>query len=192
VRRVLLNGVLAIAGVAWVGFLLFVLLLVSGTLKAYAIPSSAMEPTLHCARPVPGCEAGHKDRVLALTRLVSYDRGDLVVFDAPPAAERECGAGGKFVKRIVGLPGERVETRLEGGLSHVYVDGRRLEEPYVEDERRDLAPEQQFRVPEGSYFMLGDNRPQSCDSRVFGPVPEEYRIGELVATYWPPNRITFR
>jgi signal peptidase I len=168
-----------------------VLLLATGTLKAYAIPTSAMEPTLHCARPAPGCLAGTKDRVLALTRFVSYERGALVVFDAPPLAERECGTGGKLVKRIVGLPNERVELRLVQGRGHVFVDGVSLEEPYVEDVRR-ASREGTFVVPDGSYFVLGDNRLQSCDSSIWGPLPRSHLDGKLVAAYWPPGRITFR
>jgi signal peptidase I len=169
-----------------------VLLLATGTLKAYAIPSSAMEPTLHCARPAPGCEAGTKDRVVALTRFVSYERGDLVVFEAPEEAERRCGAGGAFVKRIVGLPGEEVWTRSVGGRPQVYVDGERLAEPYIQDERRSSRSKGVGVFLGDEYFVLGDNRAQSCDSSVWGPLPADNLQGKLVATYWPPDRMTFR
>jgi signal peptidase I len=166
------------------------LLIATGTLKAYAIPSSAMEPTLHCQRPDPGCEGDAKDRVLALTRLVSYERGDIVVFRATPRAERFCGSSGTFVKRIIGLPGETVQIRLQRGAARVYVDGRRLDEPYIEQSHRDTGPAKSYSVPSGHYFLLGDNRAQSCDSRVFGAV--DNLRGKLVATYWPLDRITIR
>ena len=173
-------------------FAALVLLLATGTLKAYAIPSSAMEPTLHCARPAPGCEAGTKDRVVALTRFVSYERGDLVVFEAPEEAERRCGAGGTFVKRIVGLPGEEVWTRLVAGRQHVYVEGERLTEPYIEDKRRSSRGKAVGVFLGDEYFVLGDNRAQSCDSSVWGPLPADNLKGEIVGTYWPPDRISIR
>jgi len=192
VRRAAFIAALAIAGVVVLGLVALVGLLATGTVKAYAIPSSAMEPTLHCARPAPGCEAGRKDRVLALTRFVSYERGDLVVFRASPQAEEACGIAGTFVKRVIGLPGEKVETRLTEGAAHVFIDGRRLAEPYVDNERRTGGEREWIHVPDGHVFVLGDNRAQSCDSSVFGPVHEDDVIGRLVATYWPPNRISFR
>src|SRR5918999_789878 len=104
-------------------------------MKLYAIPTSAMEPTLHCARPGPGCQAGTNDRVFAFTRFVSYDRGDLVVFDATPEIAQECGNNGTLVKRIVGLPGEKVELRVVEDVYRVYVDGEPLPEPYLEGAR---------------------------------------------------------
>ena len=74
----------------------------------------------------------------------------------------------------------------------MYIDGNRLEEPYIEHDRRDIGPEEKFKVPAHSYFMMGDNRSQSCDSRVWGSVPEENLIGKVFMTYWPPQRISFR
>lgn len=183
---------LAVAGLVALLLLVLVVLLATGTLKAYAIPGAAMEPTLHCARPAPGCEAEQQDRVLALTRLVSYGRGDIVVFDAPPLAERECPAGTRLVKRIVGLPGERVELRQVDGVERVYVDGERLEEPYVERQQRTPGSTKTFTLSAGDYFVLGDNRAQSCDSRLWGPLPGGNLAGRLVATYWPPDRLSFR
>jgi signal peptidase I len=192
VRRAALIVGLAIAGALGLGLVTLVALIGTGTVKGYAIPSSAMEPTLHCAKPAAGCEADWNDRVIALRRFFSYDRGDLVVFRAPPTAEAECGVAGTFVKRVIGLRGETVEIRLIEGAAHVYVDGGKLEEPYIEDERRDVGPEERFSVPDDHVFVLGDNRAQSCDSRIFGPVHEDELLGKLVATYWPPNRISFR
>jgi signal peptidase I len=191
-RRAAFRVALAIAGVLVLGLVALVGLLATGTLKAYAIPNSAMEPTLHCGRPALGCEAARKDRVLALMRFVSYERGDLVVLRASPRAEGACGVGGTFVKRVIGLPGEKVETRLIEGAAHVFIDGRRLAEPYVEIERRTGGEREWIHVPGDHVFVLGDNRAQSCDSSVFGPVREDDVIGKLVATYWPPDRISFR
>jgi signal peptidase I len=156
--------------------------------KSYRIPSSAMEPTLHCARPAPGCESRSEDHVLVLTFL-GFGRGDIVVFHTPPAAEIRCGAGGTFVKRVIGLPGEVVSER--GG--YVYINGRRLDEPYIKPDRRDSEPRRTWpRIAASNYFVIGDNRSQSCDSRVWGSVPKGNVVGRVFLSYWPPNRLGFR
>jgi signal peptidase I len=142
--------------------------------KSYTIPTSAMEPTLHCGQPKPGCEGDEDDRVIAeAVEAKSLRRGDVVIFETPPEAVTFCGAGGTFVKRLIGLPGERVELRSEAGLSFVYLDGRKLEEPYMADDRRDSHGPEMFDLGEGEYFLMGDNRRQSCDSREWGPVPAD-------------------
>jgi signal peptidase I len=153
--------------------------------RPYRIPSSSMEPTLHCARPAPGCEGSSDDRFLVL-KLGGVGRGDVVAFKTPPVARERCGAGGTYVKRVIGLPGDTVAER--NGV--VSVDGQELDEPYVG--HQDSAPARRWRVPAGSYFLLGDNRPQSCDSRVFGAVPKGDVIGRVVFVYWPLGRLGFR
>ena len=178
-----------------VGAIAIVLAIKAWVVNPYRIPSSSMEATLHCARPAPGCEARFSDRVLANRFIYHFHdphRGDVIVFKTPPAAKAKCGAGGTFVKRIIGLPKERVQIRLKRGAAFVYVDGRRLDEPYIENDRRDIGPEETYRVPAGHYFVMGDNRSQSCDSRVWGSVPRENIIGKVFMTYWPPQRISFR
>ncbi len=168
-----------------------VLLIKQFVVNPYRIPSSSMEPTLHCARPLPGCEARYSDRVLAnrfIYRFKDPDRGDIVVFETPPEAAERCGAGGTFVKRLIGLPGDVVEERN----GTVFVNGEKLDEPYVRPENRDEMDFGPKKVPEGYYFMMGDNRAQSCDSRVWGAVPRDNLIGEVFAVYWPPQRIGFR
>jgi signal peptidase I len=174
-----------------VGAVAIVLAIKAWVVNPYRIPSSSMEPTLHCAIPASGCMAGFSDRVLAnriLYRFSEPKRGDIIVFETPPLAVERCGAGGTFVKRLVAMPGET--WRIEDGI--VYIDDQRLIEPYLQDGRRgdDDKPAQQ--VPEGEYVMLGDNRVHSCDSRAWGSVPRENLIGKVFAVYWPPNRIDFR
>src|ERR1700755_3703003 len=119
--RVALDWVITIAGA-----ILIVLALKQWVVNPYRIPSSSMEPTLHCARPGQGCEARLSDRVLAnrfIYHFRSPHRGEIVVFNTPPAAQEMCGASGTFVKRLIGLPGETVTERT-GRV--IYIDGKRL------------------------------------------------------------------
>jgi signal peptidase I len=174
-----------------VGAIAIVIAIKLWIVNPYRIPSSSMEPTLHCARPGDGCTARFSDRVLACRfclRIRGPRRGEIVVFDTPPLAAVRCGMGGAYVKRVIGLPGDRWEER-DG---HVYVNGTRLDEPYVHADRRDSRTVAPTRVPSGRYFMMGDNRADSCDSRAWGTVPRRSLIGIVFATYWPPNRVTWR
>jgi len=171
----------------------FVLAFEAEVAKPYRIPSPSMEPTLHCAKPTEFCEGRSSDRVIAnrlAYRFGDPKRGQIVVFRAPEAAQR-CGSGdggSTFVKRIIGLPGELVSER--DGI--VYIDGERLVEPYVRPALRGHETDRWPRVAPGHYFVLGDNRIHSCDSRIWGTVPRSNLIGPVMVTYWPPNRRSFR
>jgi signal peptidase I len=174
-----------------IGAILIVLAVKQWVVNPYRIPSSSMEPTLHCARPAYECEARFSDRVLACRfcyRIADPKRGDIVVFHTPPLAAARCGEGGVYVKRLIGLPGEVWEER--GG--YVYIDGHRLDEPYIKAARRDSRTIAAIRIAPGHYFMMGDNRISSCDSRRWGTVPRANLIGKVIATYWPPQRISVR
>jgi signal peptidase I len=166
-----------------------VLAIKAWVVNPYRIPSSSMEPTLHCARPATGCQARFSDRVLAnrfLYHFAEPERGDLVVFETTDVIHEKCREGGTFVKRIVGLPGETVTVNGDGFVS---VDGRRLDESDYVDPARRGGTFGSSRVGENEYFMMGDNRRESCDSRTWGPLPEERIVGEVFAVYWPPQRI---
>jgi signal peptidase I len=102
-------------------------------------------------------------------------RGDVVVFRHPLDATKS------FIKRIVGLPGETVQIRQ--GL--VYVNGHRVPEPYVPSQYEDLSDFGPIQVPSGSYFVLGDHRSSSNDSRVFGTVARRLIEGRAAFAYWP-------
>jgi signal peptidase I len=159
--------------------------------KPFRIPSASMETTLNCARPADGCLASVSDRVLVdrvTYRFRDPHRGDIVVFNVPDLARQRCGMGGVFVKRLIGLPGEVLEERR----GYVYINGRKLNEPYVRPERRDSSSFHELKIGTGHYFMMGDNRASSCDSRVWLTVPRANIIGKVFATYWPPDRISIR
>jgi signal peptidase I len=178
-----------------VGAIAIVLAIKAWVVNPYRIPSSSMEPTLHCARPGQGCEARFSDRVLAnrfIYHFRSPRRGEIVVFNVPAKAKQVCGAGGTFVKRIVGLPGETVQERVIKDAGYMYINGQKLDEPYIQPDRRDNGPAKTWHVPQGDYFMMGDNRAESCDSRSWGFLPRHDIIGKVFMTYWPPNRISFR
>jgi signal peptidase I len=166
--------------------------------KPYRIPSRSMEPTLDVGQRVLA------DRVRF--HFVDPSRGDVVVFKPPAGAEssrNECGRRSKpgqacplpitgkstanFIKRIVALPGDRLTVKR----GRVYINGR-LNDPWR------INPDAScpvcnlpvpVTVPRGYYFMMGDNRGQSDDSRYWGPVPRSWLIGKAFFTYWPPKRI---
>ena len=166
----------------------FVLVFEAEVAKPYRIPSSSMEPTLHCARPAAWCEARFSDRVIVnrlAYRFESPKRGQIVVFEAPANAKTQCGEGGTFVKRLVGLPGETV-SEAHGVIS---IDGHPLHEGYAHETGQDTTVGT-WHVPKGQYFFVGDDRAHTCDSRTWGSVPRGNLIGPLLLTYWPPNRIS--
>jgi signal peptidase I len=150
----------------------FVLVFEAEVAKPYRIPSPSMEPTLHCARPATFCLGSHSDRIIANRldyKFASPKRGQIVVFTAPLSASK-CGSsdgGTTFVKRLIGLPGDTVSER-EGS---VLINDKPL-----------IAP--------NHYFFLGDDRTNSCDSRIWGTVPRSSLIGPAIVTYWPPSRWT--
>ena len=148
-----------------------------GDTKTYTSPSSAMEPTIHCARPIGGCEADAADTLVVESFSGSPERGDILVFETPPSAERKCGiAIETLIKRVIALPGETWEVRN----GYVFIDGERLAETYVTPDRRDQTTQPPRRVPEDMLVVMGDNRSSSCDSRVFGPVPAANTTGKVV------------
>ena len=108
-------------------------------------------------------------------RFEPIERGDVVVFWYPLDRSKS------FIKRVVGLPGDTVEIRS----GHLYVGGRELMEPYVPANYLDGASYPPLTLPAESYFVMGDHRDSSNDSRVFGPVPRQFIYGKAVFAYWP-------
>ncbi len=106
-------------------------------------------------------------------------RGDTVVFYYPSDPTKS------YIKRVIGLPGDQVA--IEEG--QVYVNGQRLEEDYVPAEYRDRQTVPLTVVPEGQYYVLGDHRSSSNDSRSWGPVPRPYIYGKAVFVYWPIDKM---
>jgi signal peptidase I len=166
--------------------------------KPYRIPSESMVPTLQIGQRVLVNRIG--------ARFGAPEVGDVVVFHPPTGAEEgnQCGGGEpppgqvclqesrdaakvNFIKRVVAGPGDRLSIRN----GKVVLNGKLQNEPFAEpcggsdgcDFRREVT------VPAGHWFMMGDNRGSSDDSRFWGPVPRDWIIGQAFATYWPPKRI---
>jgi signal peptidase I len=176
------------------------LLIQAFIVKPYRIPSESMVPTLVIGQ-----------RILA-NRLINHPSvGDVVVFHPPKGADPQpavCGVsneGGNssqacdvptpqessqtFIKRVVGGPGDRISIR-DG---HVVRNGVEQREPYIEPcvPGNSCNFPKTIVIPPGDYFMMGDNRGSSDDSRFWGPVPDKWIIGVAFFTYWPPDRIGF-
>lgn len=194
-RRGFIGFLRELPGLILIAFLL-ALLIKTFLVQAFYIPSQSMLPTL---------EVG--DRVLV--NKVVYDirevrRGEIVVFRNPRLEEPDRGPiaaflnwlveglgvssdpNQDFIKRVIGLPGEVVEVRN----GRVYIDGDRIREPYVIDQEdpSDFGP---VTVPGGTYFVMGDNRPNSSDSRsrTLGFIPGDKIVGKAFILLWPPSRI---
>ena len=154
------------------GALVAALLIKTFLFQAFYIPSASMEPTLHIG-----------DRVLVNKlsyRLGDIDRGDLVVFTRPDISPDTQAAVRDLIKRVIALPGETLEAR-DGAI---YVDGRRLEEDYLP--RGVISEDLPKRViPEGKVWVMGDNRPNSRDSRALGPVDIDTIHGRAFVRIWP-------
>src|SRR5215472_1892111 len=112
-------------------------------------------------------------------RFGSIERGDIVVFRYPRDTRKS------FVKRVIGLPGDRI--RIMSG--RVYVNGVPLPEPYVPDDYQDARSYADTVIPNNAYFVLGDHRSMSNDSREFGPVMRSYIYGKAVFGYWPMEKV---
>jgi signal peptidase I len=166
-------------------------------IKPFRIPTGSMLPTLEEEQRVL------VDRVSF--RFSEPETGDVVVFHPPLGSEqgRPCGvqrpldqpcaeptdepSDTNYIKRVVGVPGD--ELSVIDGL--VYINGQPLDEPYVKPNQTcgicNLPKE--ITIPPGHFFMMGDNRGASADSREWGPVPEEWIVGNAFFTYWPLPRI---
>ena len=152
--------------------LVLALILRNYAVATFYIPSGSMEDTL-------------LKRDLLIADKLSYkvfkrdpQRGDIMIFQYPEDRKLD------YIKRVIGLPGDRIEVRQ----GTVYVNGEALEEDtYIKE--RPLRPFPPMTVPDDHYFMMGDNRNQSQDSRAWGTVPRSYFEGRALFVFWPPNRV---
>ncbi|MCR4398387.1 MAG: signal peptidase I [Firmicutes bacterium] len=137
--------------------------------QSWIVDGPSMEPTLQ-----------NGERLFInkfVYRVGQPKRGDIVVFHLPRRGDRD------FIKRVIGLPGETLEIRL----GRVYINQQPIDEPYI---RQDVLGEHpKITIPPGQVFVIGDNRPNSHDSRAFGPVPINLIRGRAFVVYWPPGRI---
>ncbi len=183
--------------------LFFALTIQALAVKPYRIPSASMYPTLH---------EGQRILVDRFSHRIGGDPaiGDVTVFTPPAGAVVDaCGIPGEgpfydgaesgrpcsrptprradttFVKRVVGLPGDTIAVRH----GHVIRNGRPAREPFASSCSGPACDLGAVRVPPGSYFLMGDNRGNSDDSRYWGPVPRSWIIGKAFATYWPPKQV---
>ena len=151
--------------------------------RPYVVPTSSMEPTLRCSADYDGCSGASSDRLLVVPlvyRLRGPRRGEIVVFSAPDRATRVC-AGGYLIKRIVGIAGDVVTVDADGAtVTTETVAPRRPQRARL---RR------QVKLGAGEYFVVGDNRGASCDSRNWGPVARSEIIGPALLRYWPLERL---
>ncbi len=166
--RSLLEWVMVLVGAVVVAMLLRAFLF-----QAFKIPSESMEATLQV-----------QDRVMV--NRVSYhlhevERGDVIVFTTPPGIP---AGEAHLIKRVIGLAGETIEGRDNA----VYVNGQRVAEPYL-DPADTILDFQPIFIPEGTVFVMGDNRDDSGDSRIFGPIDTETIVGRAFVIYWPLNRM---
>jgi signal peptidase I len=168
--------------------------------KPYRIPSESMVPTLAVGQRVLVNRIGN--------RFADPKIGDVVVFHPPKGSDTDtCGAPARkrgqpcdrptpqradvnFIKRVVAGPGDTLYVK--GG--HVYRNAKREKDSYINgtcesDEGRGCNFTTPITIPANHWFMMGDNRGESDDSRFWGPVPRKWIIGEAFATYWPPKRI---
>ena len=162
--------------------LLCTVLLRTYVIQSFYIPSPSMVPTLQVG-----------DRIMV--NKLSYDfhsvhRGDIVVFKRPPLEMQDFP---DLVKRVIGLPGESISTK-DG---HVYINGRLLAEPWLppgpqsytgalpDDQNPQFNMPGPVKIPAGEYFVMGDNRTDSEDSRFFGPIPKSLIVGRAMAVVWP-------
>jgi signal peptidase I len=140
-------------------------------MEAFWIPSGSMIPTL---------EIG--DRVLVnkfIYRFTEPDRGDIIVFQSVDNPDED------LIKRVVGLPGDEIAVRR----GRLLLNGEPQKEPYTNNKLPDRSFYARTTVPKGHVFVMGDNRGNSADSRVFGPLPEKNIEGEAFLRFWPPQRI---
>ena len=174
---------------------LLVLVVLQTTVRNFKVEGSSMVPTLQggqylvvdqasffkfdkerLSRSVPFWKASEAEPQFAFD---PPTRGEVIVFNYPLDPRKD------FVKRVVGLPGETVEVR--GGI--VLVDGKALQEPYLQ--RKDSSDAPPLTLGEKEYYVIGDNRRNSNDSRSWGAVPEDHIVGRVWLVYWPWNDIHF-
>jgi len=163
--------------------------IITALIGSFEIQQTSMEPTFHEGQRVvvnklgaslPGWLVGTAHAANGEPAPFAVHRGQVVVFNSLTTP------GEALIKRAIGLPGDTVELRADG----VFVNGARLNEPYVHGQLTACSNAcSPVRLGPGHYFMLGDNREVSLDSRSFGPVPAEKIIGTVLLRLWPPDKV---
>ncbi|CAB4730958.1 unannotated protein [freshwater metagenome] len=160
-----------------VGAVLVAVLIKTFLVQAFRIPSESMVPTL---------EIGDRVLVNKLSyRAHDINRGDVVVFTRPPGLPAGPGEPEDLIKRVIGVPGDTLQAK-EGSM---YVNGKLLDEPYLPEGTSTVNLDKPVTIQDGQAWVMGDNRNNSQDSRVFGPIEAETVIGRAFTIMWPPGRI---
>ena len=175
-----------------VGAILIVLAIKAWVVNPYRIPSSSMEPTLHCARPGQGCAARSPTAFSPAASSTASGTRNAATSSSSTRRRRRvlCGAGGTFVKRLIGLPGERSSS----ATAFIYINGKRLDEPYIQPDRRehDSTPGTRGRFRRASTSSWATTAATRATHASGAPVPRKNLIGKVFATYWPPKRISLQ
>jgi len=160
-----------------VGAVLVAVLIKTFLVQAFRIPSESMVPTL---------EIGDRVLVNKLSyRAHEINRGDVVVFTRPPGLPAGPGEPEDLIKRVIGVPGDTVQAK--GGS--MYINDVLLNEPYLAGGTTTVNLDQPVKIQKGQAWVMGDNRNNSQDSRVFGPIQSDTVIGRAFTIMWPPSRI---
>jgi signal peptidase I len=150
---------------------LLIFLVVHMVIQSYHVDGLSMEPGLNSQEYVLVNKAAYLFH--------APERGDVIVFHYPRDTTQD------YIKRVIGLPGDTIQT----DSTHVWVNGELLNEPYISMPANPFA--KIWKVPPDSYFVMGDNRQVSDDSRWWGFVPKDFIVGKAVLVYWPTNDIEF-
>jgi signal peptidase I len=157
-------------------------------IETFFVPSPSMVPTIQV-----------NDRIIVQKAFFNWHdvrQGEIVVFTEPPLADAVCGGtddGNDLVKRVIALPGQTIYS----SGSNIYVDGKLLSEPYLPKNDTlgkpipDASEQHPYKVPAGEFYMMGDNRAISCDSRFWGPIEGSTIVGRAIVVSWQDNHLYF-
>lgn len=158
--------------ILYIAILVIILLLRFFVIDLYNVDGSSMDYTLA------------NDELVMGSRYFKIDRFDVIVYDVPEHKKR-------YIKRVIGLPGDKIEYKND----QLYINDLAYDEPYLDQKKAEFSTNFTYdfsieRIPEGQYFVLGDNRRNSIDSRRHGPVEESKILSKTFLVYWPLDKLS--